>query len=90
MLPVDFPTDRETIEAALSTLGLVGPDDTKIVWIRNTLDLAEVECSAGCLDEVRSRADLEAISELRPWPFDAEGNLPIDGVRALGAAGVGA
>jgi len=83
MLPIDFPTDRETIEAALPTLGLVEPEATKIVWIRNTLDLAEVECSAACLEEARGRSDLEILTEPRPWPFDAAGNLPSAGVRAL-------
>ena len=68
MLPLDFPTDREAIEVALPTLGLVEPEGTKIVWIRNTLDLSEVECSAACLDEARKRSDLEVLTDLRPGP----------------------
>jgi nickel-dependent lactate racemase len=45
MLPVNFDTDREIIDAALPTIGLTEPPDAKILWIHNTLDLAEVECS---------------------------------------------
>ncbi len=83
MMPLDYPTDRSMIEAALPTIGLVEPQDAKIVWIRNTLDLSEVECSAAYLAEARRRSDLEVLSEPRPFPFDAAGNLPLEGVRAL-------
>jgi hypothetical protein len=38
------------------------------------------------LKEARSRPDLEILSEPRPLPFDAEGNLPEEGVSALAGA----
>ena len=60
------------------------PSSAKIVWIRNTLDLRDVECSASYLEEARGRGDLEILTEPRAWPFDAEGNLPLEGVRAMG------
>jgi hypothetical protein len=85
MIPIDFPTDLETIETALSTLGMTAAEQTRIVWIRNTLELGEVECSEACLQEARERSDLEVISDLRPLPFDKAGNLPLAGVKALGA-----
>ena len=76
MIPVDFETDREILDEALPTIGLTEPPDAKILWIHNTLDVAEVECSQVFLSEVRERDDLEVISELRELPFDAQGNLP--------------
>jgi hypothetical protein len=76
MLPVDFETDREILDEALPTIGLTEPPDAKILWIANTLDVAEVECSQVFLEEARRRDDLEIISDLRDIPFDAEGNLP--------------
>ena len=76
MLPVDFETDREILNEALPTIGLTEPPDAKILWIANTLDVAEVECSQAYWEEARGRADLEIISELREIPFDATGNLP--------------
>jgi hypothetical protein len=76
MLPVNFDTDREILDEALPTIGLTEPLDAKILWIRNTLDLAEVECSQVYWDEAQDRDDLEIISELRDIPFDAAGNLP--------------
>ncbi len=86
MLPIDFPTDRDAIEAALPTLGLVAPENAKIVWIRNTLELGEVECSTAYLKEAGERDDLTILTEPRELPFDGEGNLPLDGVHALAAS----
>ena len=76
MLPVNFDTDREILDEALPTIGLTEPLDAKILWIHNTLDLAEVECSQVYWDEAQGRDDLEIISELRELPFDSDGNLP--------------
>jgi hypothetical protein len=76
MPPLDYETDREMLEAALGTIGLAEPPGAKLLWITNTLQLSEVECSAAYLDEARTRDDLEILTDLRQLPFDAEGNLP--------------
>jgi hypothetical protein len=83
MMPIDFLTDRAVIEAAVPTLGMVDPAAVKLVWVRNTLDLREVECAAPYLEMARERQDLEILTKPRPMPFDAAGNLPPDGVRSL-------
>jgi Lactate racemase N-terminal domain len=88
MLPVNFDTDLEVLDQALPTIGLTEPPDARIVWIRNTLDLAEVECSQVYLEEARARPDLEILTELRELPFDAAGNLPTD-VRELADVAAG-
>jgi hypothetical protein len=74
--PCYFDTDRECLEAAMSVIGLVDPDKARVMWIRNTLDVAEVECSAAYLDEARSRKDLEILTDLRDLPLDDQGYLP--------------
>ncbi len=76
MPPLDFPTDREMLDAALGTIGLVERSRAKLIWIADTLHLDEVECSAVYLEEVQGRKDLEILSDLRELPFDAAGNLP--------------
>jgi hypothetical protein len=76
MMPVAFDTDREILDQALPTIGLTEPPQAKILWIHNTLQLAEVECSQAYLADARQRPDLEVISDLRPLPLDATGNLP--------------
>ena len=78
MTPLDYETDREMLDVALSTIGLTEPADAKVLWIADTLHLAEVECSAAYLDEARSRDDLEILTRPRDLPFDASGNLPDD------------
>jgi hypothetical protein len=74
--PFNFDTDREILDAALPTIGLTEPPDAKILWIKNTLHLAEVECSAAYLADAKQRADLEILTPLRDLPLDAAGNLP--------------
>jgi hypothetical protein len=76
MQPLDYPTDREMLEAALGTIGLVAPPDAKLLWIADTLHLGEVECAAAYLDEARQRSDLTILSEPRRLAFDKHGNLP--------------
>jgi hypothetical protein len=46
------------------------------MWIRNTLDVATLECSEAYYGEARERSDLEILEEPRPLPLDAAGNLP--------------
>lgn len=76
MAPLNYETDREMLQVALSAIGLREPPDARLLWIDNTLHLAELECSAAYLEEARSREDLEILSDLRELPFDAAGQLP--------------
>ncbi|MEN6451446.1 MAG: lactate racemase domain-containing protein [Thermoguttaceae bacterium] len=76
MPPLDYETDREMLAAALGTIGLTEPLNAKLLWIRDTLHLAEVECSAAYLPEARQRKDLEILTDPRELPFDPAGNLP--------------
>jgi hypothetical protein len=75
MVPIHFESDRELLEAALQTIGLVEPPDARLMWIRNTLDIAEVELSAPFFAEAKTRSDLTILAPPRPMAFDAEGNL---------------
>lgn len=75
MVPIDYETDSEMLDVMLSQIGLTEPPRAKLLWIRNTSALAEVECSAAYLEEARGRDDLEILTDLRPLPFDANGNL---------------
>jgi antitoxin (DNA-binding transcriptional repressor) of toxin-antitoxin stability system len=75
MTPLDYETDREMLQAALGTVGLVEPRHARLLWIADTLDLAEVECSAAYRETARARSDLEIVAEPREMEFDAAGNL---------------
>jgi len=73
--PADYETDREMLDMALQAIGLVEPPDAKILWIKNTLHLAEVECSAAYWDDARQRDDLEIVTDPRELQFDPRGDL---------------
>ena len=75
MLPIAFDTDREVIQAALPTLGLVEPTKARVVQIANTLHLGEVLVSEAYLPEISQRSDLAIIDGPFEMPFDADGNL---------------
>ena len=75
MTPVHFASDETLLTRVLPQIGLTEPADAKILWIRNTLELAEVECSAAFLPELEGRDDLECLTKPRPFRFDAERNL---------------
>jgi hypothetical protein len=76
MLPLDYESDRDILDVALPTIGLTDPPHAKLMWIHNTLEVAELECSLAYLNEARERSDLDIVIQPRPLPFDAAGNLP--------------
>lgn len=75
-VPMHFETDREAIEVALGSIGLTPPEESRIVRIRNTLHLDEVEVSEVYENDVRKRPDLEILEGPNPMIFDAQSNLP--------------
>jgi hypothetical protein len=75
MVPLDYETDREILDVAFPTIGLTEPPDAKLMWIHNTLEVVEVECSIAYLPEALQRLDLKVLCEPRPMEFDASGNL---------------
>lgn len=74
-LPPVFETDREAIAAALDCLGLVRPEEARVVRIKNTLMLGEVDVSEAFLPELAGRDDLVRVSDPAPLAFDAAGTL---------------
>ncbi|OAI52317.1 [Fe-S]-binding protein [Planctomycetaceae bacterium SCGC AG-212-F19] len=75
-LPVHFETDREVMDAALAIIGTRQPEEARIMRIRNTMLLEEVECSEACLDDPHRATEFAPISPSHPLSFDAQGNLP--------------
>jgi hypothetical protein len=74
-VPMDFPTDVDALEAAMSTLGHDGPHLAKVLWIKNTLSCETMLASEKYLDETKSRKDLVAETTPAALEFDAAGNL---------------
>ena len=76
-IPIHFDTDRICIEKALQTVGLVTPENARVLRIHNTLHLAELLVSEAYLPEIKKRQDLEILAEASEMPFDPCGDLPL-------------
>jgi len=75
-VPMAFDTDRQAIEIALGMIGLTPPEQARIVRIKNTLHLTEIDCSEALLAEVRAHKRLTPATAGAAMSFDAQGNLP--------------
>jgi hypothetical protein len=75
-IPVHFDTDREVIDAALAIAGTRRPEEARVMRIRNTLCLEEVEVSEACLGEPSRQTEFTPVGPAREMTFDAAGNLP--------------
>ena len=75
-IPIIMNTDHDAIALAVKTVVRVKPQDCRIVRIRNTLQLAEIQVSENMLAEVSARADrFEVVTAPAPLAFDANGTL---------------
>ncbi|HLK46770.1 MAG TPA: hypothetical protein VKT49_01470 [Bryobacteraceae bacterium] len=72
--PIHYPTDRECLEQIMPTTGRLDPQDVRIGWIRNTLELARLGLSENLRDQIALHP-LLAIEDTIPMEFDRTGNL---------------
>jgi hypothetical protein len=74
-IPLTLRNDYEAIEIAIKCVGLIPREKLKIMRIKNTSLLSEVEISQAYEDEISKRDDLEIVIPKREMDFDAAGNL---------------
>ncbi len=74
-LPVHFDTDREMVDAALAIIGTRSPEEARVLRIRNTLCLEEVEISEACLALPNRATAFTPLGSARSLAFDGEGSL---------------
>ena len=74
-LPIAFENDRDAVDAALQTCGMVGPEDARVIHIGDTLHLSEILVSEAWSDELERRNDLESLGEFEPMSFAPDANL---------------
>ena len=68
-MPMHFPNDWAALAGLLDSLALPDPAQARVMRIRNTLDLAQLELSEAFAAEVATREDLTALSEPAEWGF---------------------
>ncbi len=73
--PVVLDSAREAIELALACLGLERVEDARVVRIRNTLHLAEIDASEAFAAEVAARGDLVRVGDPVDMAFAPDGAL---------------
>ena len=67
--------DKETIQAAIKTSNILNFNEVKMVRIKNTLVLSEIEVSEALIEYVNQHPQMEVITPLYEIPFDENGNL---------------
>jgi hypothetical protein len=70
-VPIVMRTDGDAVRLAVKTLIGVRPRDARIVRIRNTLELGEIEVSEPMLDEVRDHDRMEILNDPVAMTFEA-------------------
>ena len=74
-IPLTFASDREAVMAALKTIRPCGTKDLRLVHIRNTLELAHMLVSEGCLASLKQVKGQSVGEEDLALAFDEKGNL---------------
>jgi hypothetical protein len=81
MIPLIMNNPKEAVALAIKTVPRVKPLDTKVVWIKNTLELTNIAVSEALLDQIRGDKRFEILGEPEPFRFDASGELlPLKGL----------
>ena len=65
----------KAVAAALGSIGLTPFQNSKVVRIKNTLELEILETSTACADAVSRHPHVEILKGPYPMPFGEDGNL---------------
>jgi hypothetical protein len=76
-LPIVLETDQAAVDAALNTIGAVRPGEARLLHIKNTLEIGELDVSEAYMGVVEDRADLKVVEDLGPLSFDGRGELMV-------------
>ncbi len=74
-IPVTYTNDREALEAAIHTLGLIEPERARLIRIKNTKDLEELRVSEAYIKELDGNPQLQILSGPETMSFSPDGNL---------------
>ncbi len=74
-VPMSFATDKEAIETALGLIGLIKSQDARIVRVKNTLHLIEMDASESLYEIVKGNDKISLLAKPMQLSFDINGNL---------------
>jgi hypothetical protein len=79
-IPMVLENDRLAIQAAIKTCNILDKKEVRLVKIRNTLHLDEIQVSAAMLEEVKKHKNMKILGKTEPLRFDSRGRLLGPGV----------
>lgn len=74
-IPMVMDNDREAIQLAIKSCHEIGPEGPRMIRVKNTAQIEDIEVSEALLPEVLKNPNLEKLSEPYEWSFNPEGNL---------------
>ncbi len=74
-IPLTLKNDREAIRTAIKCVGLIPLEQLKIMRVKNTSLISDVDISQGYENELPQRSDLTIVEEKKPMTFDPSGDL---------------
>jgi hypothetical protein len=74
-ISVHYDTDREVLDNALAIIGSREPQQARVMHIKNTLMLAEVEVSEACMKDLKPMTDFDVLKGPYELAFDGSNNL---------------
>ncbi len=74
-IPMVLKNDRQAIQACIKTCNVIDPTRLRVVRIKNTIALDEIEVSEALLPLVRARPEMEVLSGPHELVFDENGDL---------------
>lgn len=74
-IPVVMNSDKDAVNAALDSLGAIKHEKSRIIHIRNTLFMEEMEVSLPLLKELSSRDSIRILGTAHPLNFSSKGFL---------------
>ena len=74
-IPIYYSCDKQILETALKTIGLVEPENAKVIHAYSTLHMEYLEISQSLAEEVSQRKDIEILGKPHSFIFDNNGNF---------------
>lgn len=74
-IPLHCPSDRDALDFGLAYMGSPAPQQQRIAWIRNTLELDRIFCSQALVPEASKLQNWRLETEPLIPQFDSEGNI---------------
>jgi len=70
-----MPSDKTAVQAAIKTCNILDFTKARVVRIKNTLEIGEIEVSVNMAKDVETHENLQLVSDWYDWEFDKHGNF---------------